>query len=110
MVKKILTNVKALILLKTDGGDKIAEAVLKAKKEVSKEDEIKKSENRDFPSLHYAYGLEEAVLKAMALSESGDTVLLSPACASYGMFSNFEERGRAFKDVVKKLVLQDKTG
>ena len=45
--------------------------------------------------------LEEAVAKAHASAESGDIVLLSPACASFDMFSGFEQRGRCFQDAVK---------
>lgn len=46
---------------------------------------------------------EEAVNKAYENAEDGDNVLLSPACASWGMFNNYEERGRIFKDIVNKL-------
>jgi len=44
---------------------------------------------------------EDAVNLARELAVPGDTVLLSPACASWGMFENFEQRGRIFKDIVK---------
>ncbi|MBO5551200.1 MAG: UDP-N-acetylmuramoyl-L-alanine--D-glutamate ligase [Lachnospiraceae bacterium] len=44
--------------------------------------------------------MEEAVNKACELAEPGEAVLLSPACASWGMFTNYEERGRIFKDLV----------
>ena len=47
--------------------------------------------------------LEEAVLTCAKLSEPGDAVLLSPACASWGMFKNYEERGDKFKDFVNAL-------
>ncbi len=45
----------------------------------------------------------EMVKQAAALAEPGDTVLLSPAAASWGVFENFEERGRIFKDIVNAL-------
>ncbi|MBX6377173.1 MAG: UDP-N-acetylmuramoyl-L-alanine--D-glutamate ligase [Clostridia bacterium] len=47
--------------------------------------------------------LDEAVSAAASLATPGDVVLLSPACASYDLFANFEERGRAFKDLVRAL-------
>lgn len=47
--------------------------------------------------------LEEAVLAAASLAQPGDAVLLSPACASLDMFSNFEERGRLFAAAVGRL-------
>ena len=47
--------------------------------------------------------LEEAVSVAKSLAKQGDTVLMSPACASFDMFSNFEKRGDAFIDVVNLL-------
>ena len=46
---------------------------------------------------------EEAVKAAFHLSSKGDVVLLSPACASFDLFSNYEERGRKFKEAVKEL-------
>ncbi len=46
---------------------------------------------------------EEAVRKAYALADNGDTVLLSPGCASFDLFKNYEDRGRQFKDAVKAL-------
>ena len=45
-----------------------------------------------------AKSLDEAVVLSMKMSEKGDSILLSPACASFDMFKNFEERGRAFKE------------
>lgn len=46
---------------------------------------------------------EEAIMYCYDHSVSGDAVLLSPACASWGMFPNYEERGRIFKDIVRGL-------
>lgn len=50
-----------------------------------------------------ASSLEEAVNYGRAKASSGDVVLLSPACASFDMFQDFEDRGRQFKDIVKRL-------
>ncbi len=47
--------------------------------------------------------LEEAVKKAYRMASSGDCVLLSPGCASFDMFENYEHRGRVFKSAVKQL-------
>ena len=47
--------------------------------------------------------LEEAVKKAAEVAKPGEAVLLSPACASWGMFKDYEERGRIFKALVNEL-------
>jgi UDP-N-acetylmuramoylalanine--D-glutamate ligase len=47
--------------------------------------------------------MNEAVRMAQRLSEKGDTVLLSPACASFDLFESYEDRGRQFKQAVKNL-------
>ena len=46
---------------------------------------------------------EDAINYCYDHAVSGDAVLLSPACASWGMFPNYEERGRIFKDIVRNL-------
>jgi UDP-N-acetylmuramoylalanine--D-glutamate ligase len=48
-------------------------------------------------------GAEEAVKVAYKIAEKGDTVLLSPACASFDLFENYEDRGNKFKQAVREL-------
>ena len=68
----------------------------------------------DNAKLHQAFGdlapvmadarsAEEAVKKAYELASPGDTVLLSPACASFDLFKNYEDRGQQFKAAVRNL-------
>ncbi len=60
-------------------------------------------ETLDFSPCIQVEGLKEAVYKAYQISERGDSVLLSPACASWDMFDSFEERGQLFKQYVFQL-------
>ena len=80
------TKVKSLILL-GQTKDKIEKAAKEA----------------GFTAVYKVDTLEEAVKAAYLQAEKGDAVLLSPACASWGMFKNFEERGDLFKEYVNKL-------
>jgi UDP-N-acetylmuramoylalanine--D-glutamate ligase len=50
-----------------------------------------------------ASSMEEAVEKSYQMAEKGDTVLLSPCCASFDLFDNYEDRGRQFKEYVRSL-------
>ena len=56
-----------------------------------------------FTSVIMVDTLEEAVATCARLAKPGEAVLLSPACASWGMFKNYEERGDKFKELVKAL-------
>ena len=58
-------------------------------------------ERMGFHDYVFADSLQEAVDICHAAAVSGDAVLLSPACASWGMFDNYEQRGRMFKDMVR---------
>ncbi|MCH7558085.1 MAG: UDP-N-acetylmuramoyl-L-alanine--D-glutamate ligase, partial [Planctomycetes bacterium] len=86
--QKIATNVKAAILI-GQTASKIA------------------SEIQLFPEasakIQIVNSLSEAVRSAARLAESGDIVLLSPACASYDMFDNFQHRGEQFCKLVRAL-------
>ncbi len=48
----------------------------------------------------FAKTMQEAVIEAAKLAQTGDAVLLSPACASFDMFKNYEERGKVFEEIV----------
>lgn len=61
------------------------------------------AEKCGFHDYVFAETFEEAVLLAAKLAEPGEAVLLSPACASWGMFPNYEVRGEKFKEIVNAL-------
>jgi len=60
----------------------------------------------DIVEVDYLPSLEEAVAKASRVARPGDTVLLSPACASFDMFESYEHRGRIFRESVAGLQLK----
>ena len=67
-------------------------------------DKIAESAKRHgFTDIMYAEDLLEAVQVCASYANPGDNVLLSPACASWGQFKNFEERGTKFKEYVRGL-------
>lgn len=84
--EKIMDKVKALVLVGNAAGE-IEDAVKKV----------------GYDSYYIAKDFKEAVYKAGSLAEAGDIVLLSPACASFDMFQNFEHRGQVFKELVYEL-------
>ncbi|MBE5934322.1 MAG: UDP-N-acetylmuramoyl-L-alanine--D-glutamate ligase [Lachnospiraceae bacterium] len=59
--------------------------------------------NKGFEAIELADTLEEAVAICKKSAQKGDAVLLSPACASWGMFKNYEERGNEFKRLVNEM-------
>ncbi len=66
-------------------------------------EQIKKQLTDVAPNLVTANSMEEAVRTARRMSKRGEVVLLSPACASFDMFQNYEHRGKEFKKFVNNL-------
>jgi len=60
-------------------------------------------EEAGYADVTQAYSMQDAVEKARGMSVSGGNVLLSPACASFDMFSDYEHRGQVFKEIVNAL-------
>lgn len=83
--KELKGKVKCLVLL-GQTSNQIAETVRKY----------------GFKNIIFTESLEEAVEECRKNAEPGDAVLLSPACASWGMFDNYEQRGNMFKELVLK--------
>jgi UDP-N-acetylmuramoylalanine--D-glutamate ligase len=83
MGKVVSSRAKAVVLIGEDAGE-IAAVVKRAK--------VERAESMD-----------DAVLRASNLAESGDVVLLSPGCASFDMFRSAEHRGEQFAEAVRAL-------
>ena len=67
-------------------------------------DKIEETARRmGFSDIVRVNSMEEAVHYCYDNAKSGDAVLLSPCCASWGMFKNYEERGEIFKNLVRAL-------
>ena len=58
---------------------------------------------KPLPGMERAETFDDAVMAASRAAQDGDVVLMSPACASYDMFNNFEERGRRFKELAGEI-------
>lgn len=90
--RKISNGIKSVVFLKGSATDKLIDAV---RKNLSAEDKDRK--------FVVAGSMEEAVEIARAQAKEGDTILLSPGAASFGMFQNEFDRGDKFKAVVNGL-------
>lgn len=88
--QEIAKSAKAAILI-GQTAEKIADAICRS------------PDRRCDSELRIVGSLAEAVASAADLAVSGDVVLLSPACASYDMFDNFEQRGQQFKKLVRSI-------
>jgi UDP-N-acetylmuramoylalanine--D-glutamate ligase len=62
---------------------------------------------RDLLPVHLVGGMEEGVRLARSLAREGDAILLSPACSSFDMFKDYQDRGRTFKEIVLKLAEEE---
>jgi len=87
LARTIKKNVKHLILLPGKGTEKLKQA-------------IKKIDYKEFEEVG---NMIQAVKRAKKIAEQGDIVLLSPACASFGIFKNYKDRGNQFKSRVEVL-------
>lgn len=81
-------------------GDKVKHVVLMGKTAVKIKNACEKS---GFEKTIIVKDMEDCVREATRLAEYGDSVLLSPACASWDMYDSFEQRGRHFKECIRKL-------
>ena len=57
----------------------------------------------EVPAFAEAETMKDAVRAASKMADKGDVVLLSPCCASFDLFENYEDRGRQFKNAVRML-------
>ena len=64
--------------------------------------------NGKVPVISDTHSIEDAVAECARLAKPGETVLLSPCCASFDLFKSYEDRGRQFKDLVHKLKEKNK--
>jgi len=107
-----LENIDQPIVMICGGRDKnidfsvLAETVQQKVKQMFVIGEAKTKIRQTFDELidlQECEGLEEAVMMAKRIASKGDCILLSPMCASFDMFADFEERGRVFKKIVNQL-------
>lgn len=108
-VLKSLEGINAKVLLIAGGLDKgsdftpLREVILKkVKRLILMGDALEKMAHcfKGHPAMDRVHSMEEAVLIAAASANRGDVVLLSPGCASFDMFKNYEDRGDRFKKAV----------
>lgn len=109
--RKIAEKAKTAILI-GQTAHKIAQAIktanmsLQGAKRRSRRDGLRHNLKRRETKVKTVNSLADAVQLANRLSQPGDVVLLSPACASYDMFENYEQRGREFTRLVQSLDAQ----
>lgn len=94
LAKVILCGVRHVVLIGEDAS-LLSAAIEKAKSFNTSADVLE--------SIHFEHAMDGAVKQAFTLASGGDVVLLSPACASFDMFKNFEDRGLVFGKSVRGL-------
>lgn len=109
-----LNSFKAGIVLVIGGVDKgndysVLDALVKEKVKAivclgTNNEKLLKHFSTLVPTIHATASLSDAVQKAATWASAGDTVLLSPACASFDLFKNYEDRGKQFKQTVKAFI------
>ncbi len=94
----------------TDKGNDYSELYALAKEKVKAlvclgldNEKLKQSFGDKVPTVVETRSMKDAVLKSFELASPGDVVLLSPACASFDLFKNYEDRGIKFKEEVRNL-------
>ncbi|BCS81735.1 UDP-N-acetylmuramoyl-L-alanine--D-glutamate ligase [Anaerocellum diazotrophicum] len=94
---------------KGESFEKFASLVAKKAKKVfllgqTKQKIASELEKNGYKNFELVSNLKEAVKKSFECAQNGDIILLSPACASWDMFENYEQRGRIFKEYVNELL------
>ncbi len=84
-LREVVTDKARAVILMGEDADRLAQAL------------------PDYPHKIFVKDMQEAVRRAAEQARPGDNVLLSPACASFDMFRNYEERGEVFVKAVKRL-------
>ncbi len=88
LAKLALKKTKAIVLLSGDATPKLKTALIKA--------------GYNKKNIRLVHNMPQAIAAARAFAKPGDTILLSPACASFGLFKNYKDRGDQFNDCVRK--------
>lgn len=108
---RTMTTPYVLILGGTDKGNKyedIADIVIKNARGLVflalDRDKLHKTFDGRVANIEDAISMEDAIKKAKSLAQSGDTVLLSPACASFDLFKNYQDRGDQFRKIVLDMI------
>ncbi len=83
--------------------ERVKKLVLVGKTSEKIEAAVRSADNFTDLPIYRCSEFKEAVEKARAVAENGDIVILSPACASFDLFKNFEVRGDTFKQIVKEM-------